>query len=99
GMGVGGLGMTKAAGAMAGLAPVSEQAASKAVRLLMTPAEKKYFTEMIKPQYELLDEVPSLKMRGNAIEFDKEHAGQFLNWMDESLTHRDVGERLPPSFY
>src|SRR4029077_6214164 len=27
------------------------------------------------------------------------HAGQFLNWMDESVSRREGSERLPPSFY
>lgn len=77
----------------------SELQVSNKTSVKLTPAERKYFEETIKPQYELSDEVPSIRLEGDTLSWDPEHTGQFLNWVDDSRTLRGPGERLPPSFY
>lgn len=69
-------------------------------RLKLTPAEEKHFDEMMKPQYGIQDEVPSIIRNGNSLEWSPDHTGPLLNWIDESRYLRSAGEpRLPPSFY
>lgn len=68
-------------------------------RLKLSPAEERHFDEMLKPQYGIHDEVPSLVKRGGMLEWAQEHTGPLLNWVDESRSLRGAGERLPPSFY
>lgn len=75
------------------------EAAPSDVNVRLTPSEVKHFSEMMKPQYGLLDEIPSAKLSENTLSFDKQHSGQFFNWLDESRQLRNPGERLPPSFY
>lgn len=81
--------------ALAQVEEIEKQPAS----LSLTPAELKFFEEVIKPQYGLADEVPSVKLEGNRLTWDVEHSGPLLNWIDEARIERNKGERLPPSFY
>ena len=70
------------------LAPEKLEGPSK---LALTPAERRYFEEIIKPQYELLDEVPSIKLTGEGLEWSPEHTGQLVNWIDEARALRQRG--------
>lgn len=76
-----------------------ERAKIEGAKVKLTPAELKYFEEMLKSPYDLLDEVPSVKLENGILSWAPEHSGAFFNWIDESRSLRSKGEKLPPSFY
>lgn len=69
----------------------------------LTKAEQQYFQRMLNDKYtrsDLLDSVPSLRLDGNTLRYNRSHAGHLENFIQaERGNMKGTGERLPPSFY
>lgn len=68
----------------------------------LTKAEKSFFEEMFENdsnRVELLEKVPSAKLDGEKLVFDKNEIQGLSDFIDESMVRRQKGEKLPPSFY
>jgi hypothetical protein len=64
--------------------------------LALTQAEQKHLSAN---QDALTAAVPSARLRGDRIEFDPQHTGHFIQFIDDARAGRQPGTRLPPSYY
>lgn len=77
-----------------------EEGASAGVRL--TPAERAYFGEILgndANRAEIMEAVPSFRIEGDRLFVEPKDHDALDRYIGESHSLKDVGERLPPSFY
>jgi len=69
----------------------------------LTPAEQRYFSKMLEDKHtrgDLMDSVPSLRLDGNTLRYNRAHGGHLENFIQAERSNvAGTGERLPPSFY